>query len=90
LSRIREYLAQRPDVLKLWKKEIEADCGDPAVLAALMFGTALRANDGGIVLFSSTRPENIRRNVRSIEEDQFTSEQLDRFAALAVEVQGAL
>ncbi len=86
---VREYLAHRPDALKVWKKEIEADCGDPAVLAALMFGTAVRANDGGIVLFSSTRPETIRRNVRSVEEGRFSPEQLDRFAALATEVQRA-
>src|SRR5262249_34741050 len=65
---VREYLARYPDALRLWKKEIEADCGDPAVLAALMFGTAVRANSGGIVLFSSTRPEIIRQNVRLVEE----------------------
>ena len=87
--RVREYLALYPDALKRWKKEIEADCGDPAVLAALIFGSAVRANDGGIVLFSSTRLEAIRQNVRSVEEGHFSPEQLDRFAALAIEVQKA-
>ena len=89
LSRVREYLSRQPDVLKLWKKEVEADCGDPAVLAALMLGSAVRANTKGIVLFRSTRPETIRRNVRSIQESWFAPEQLDRFAALAAEVQRA-
>jgi D-threo-aldose 1-dehydrogenase len=89
-SRVRDYLARNPNALKLWKKEIGADCGDPAELAALIFGSAVRANDGGIVLFSSTRPESIRRNVRLVEEDHFSPEQLDRFAALAVEVQNGV
>lgn len=88
-SRVREYLSRQPDALKVWKKEVEADCGDPAVLAALMLGTAVRANAGGIVLFRSTRPETIRRNVRSIDESWFAPEQLDRFAALATDVQRA-
>jgi D-threo-aldose 1-dehydrogenase len=89
-TRIREYLARQPDALKQWKKEIEVDCGDPAVLAALMFGSAVRANAGGIVLFSSTRPEAIRRNVRSVEEGLFSPEQLDRFGGLALELQNSL
>ena len=54
-----------------------------------MLGSAVRANAGGIVLFRSTRPETIRRNVRAIEESWFALEQLDRFAALATEVQRA-
>jgi D-threo-aldose 1-dehydrogenase len=86
-SLIRQHFAHSPDTLKLWQKEIQADCGDPAVLAALMLGSALRDNAGGIVLFSSTRSEAIRQNVRSVEEGRFSSEQLDRFAALASQVQ---
>jgi D-threo-aldose 1-dehydrogenase len=87
ISLVREYLARYPDSLKRWKKELEADCGDTTVLAVLMLGAAVRANPNGIVLFSSTRPEAIRGNVRSVEEGQFSPEQLDRFVALATEVQ---
>jgi D-threo-aldose 1-dehydrogenase len=89
LSRVREYLTTQPDALTAWKKEVQADCGDPVVLSALMLGTAVRANAGGIVLFRSTRPETIRQNVRSIQERWFAPEQLDRFAALASAVRPA-
>jgi D-threo-aldose 1-dehydrogenase len=89
LSRIRDYLTRQPDVLKIWKKEVKADCGDPAVLAALMLGTAVRVYAGGIVLFRSTRPETIRRNVPSVQASWFAPEQLDRFAAPASVVQKA-
>jgi D-threo-aldose 1-dehydrogenase len=85
---LREHLARYPDVLKEWKKEIETDCGDPGILGELMLGAAVRANAGGIVLFSSTRPETIRRNVRSVEEGRFSPQQLDRFVALATKIQG--
>jgi D-threo-aldose 1-dehydrogenase len=84
---IREHFAHYPEAMTRWKKEVEADCGNPTVLAALMLGSAVRANSGGIVLFSSTRPDAIRQNVRSVEERQFSAEQLDRFAALATEIQ---
>jgi D-threo-aldose 1-dehydrogenase len=84
---VQQYLTRYPNSLNVWKKEIEADCGNPGVLAALMLGAAVKANAEGIVLFSSTRPETIRGNVRSVEEGQFTPEQLDRFVALATEIQ---
>jgi len=87
ISLVQQYLTRYPNSLNVWKKEIEADCGDPAVLAGLMLGAAVKANAGGIVLFSSTRHEAIRANVRSVEEGKFAPEQLDRFVALAAEVQ---
>jgi D-threo-aldose 1-dehydrogenase len=83
---IQEHLARCPEALKAWKKELEADCGDPAVLAGLMLASAVRANPDGVVLFSSTRPEAIRGNVRSVDEGRFSPDQINRFVSLATEV----
>jgi D-threo-aldose 1-dehydrogenase len=83
-----------PSLLKLvrderprerWSSELGLDCGQPTVLAELLLGYALNANARGIVLFSSTDAGRIRSNAALGESLPFSSEQIDRFAALARE-----
>jgi aryl-alcohol dehydrogenase-like predicted oxidoreductase len=46
-----------------WSGLVGCDLADPQVLSAVMLKAALLENPNGIVLFSSKRPEHIRRNV---------------------------
>lgn len=85
---LRESLAAHPEAARRWSAQLDANCMDPLVLSGMMLSYAVRANPGGIVLFTSTRPENIRANVRAITEGRFSPEQVDRFAELAMEPSG--
>jgi len=46
-----------------WSREVDADLGDRAALAALMLKAALEENPESVILFSSKRAEHIWRNV---------------------------
>lgn len=84
-TRLREKLSDDPEAARRWSRELDLDCTDPAVLSSLMLNAAVRANPNGVVIFSSTRPESIRANVRAVAESPPAPDQLDRFAALAWE-----
>ena len=80
---LRDYLEVRPDTLKGWSDTIGLDLANAGTLAPLMLAHAVSANPGGIVLFSSTRPNAIRENVRAVFEGRFADDQVQRFGALA-------
>jgi D-threo-aldose 1-dehydrogenase len=50
-----------------WSNEIGMDLSDERTLSILMLGAALEANRGGIVLFSSNRPDRIRTNASALQ-----------------------
>lgn len=84
-THLRAYLAAHPESLRRWSESLGLDLSDPGTLAPLMLCQALRANPGGIVLFSSTRPASILANARAVSESRFPPDQLDRFTNLALE-----
>jgi len=80
---LRELLRARPETLRTWSDALDLDLANAGTLAPLMLAHAASANPGGIVLFSSTRPEAIRENVRAVVEGRFAIDQIQRFGALA-------
>jgi D-threo-aldose 1-dehydrogenase len=64
-----------------WRILTGVDPHDALALAQLFLAHALRANPGGIVLFSSSKPENIQANVKSVKESIIDPAQLDGLAA---------
>ncbi len=80
---LKAFLADRPEVVKRWSDDLGLDLADSSGLAALMLASALSANPGGVVLFSSTRPRAIRENLAAIADGRFPPDQIDRFASLA-------
>lgn len=51
-----------------WSDAVDANLADPGVLASVLLQASLAENSTGIVLFSSRRPEHIRKNVRAVED----------------------
>jgi D-threo-aldose 1-dehydrogenase len=49
-----------------WSNEVGMDLSNEKTLSLLLLGAALRANRGGIVLFSSNRPDRIRANASAL------------------------
>ena len=65
-----------------WQSKIDIDPRDTTALAQVLLAHAVRANSSGLVLFSSTNPMNIRKNVKAIRDDAVTSNQIDALDAL--------
>lgn len=68
-----------------WTRALGADCADRAVVGGLLLNYAVRANAGGLVLFSSRSPGRIRDNARAVADAPFSGEQLRLFAGIAEE-----
>jgi aryl-alcohol dehydrogenase-like predicted oxidoreductase len=87
LAPVRALLSDRlrqDDRSSSWSAAVGADVRDPAVLARLLLGAALRRNPGGTVLASSRNPDHIRENARVVREPP-PSEQLDVFERLVAQ-----
>jgi D-threo-aldose 1-dehydrogenase len=63
------YLAESPDRSRTWSDRIGADLADEATLPTLLLSAALRRNQAGPVLFTTTRPERIGVAVSAATED---------------------
>lgn len=80
---LRHLFQARPETLKQWCGTLDLDLSDAGTLAPLMLAHALKDNTGGIVLFSSTKPESICANIKAVVERRFSDDQIDRFGELA-------
>jgi len=80
---LKAHLSKNPELARRWSEIVQADCGNPSILAAMMLRHAVRANQRGPVLFHSRHAESIRGNARAIAEEWFAPEQLEQFARLA-------
>lgn len=61
LGPIADHLAGRPGAIAGGHDEVGVDFGDLGVLADAVLAEALDSNEGGVVLYSSTRPHRIDR-----------------------------
>lgn len=59
LARLRQDAALRD----LWSSTLGIDAADPGAVAQAFLADAVQKNAGGIVLFSTTRPERLRTNL---------------------------
>jgi diketogulonate reductase-like aldo/keto reductase len=82
---LRSYLASNSVIATDWSCQIDADCTNPSVLAALMLNHAVAINGRGPVLFASRDPQRIRANANAVNRPAFSSDQLARFAKLALQ-----
>jgi D-threo-aldose 1-dehydrogenase len=57
---LRRFFAQSPGALDVWSKCLGADLALESTLPRMLLTAALRRNEAGPVLFSTTRPERVR------------------------------
>lgn len=82
---LRRYLSLNAELARTWSERVQADCGDPPTLAALMLNYAVQVNTRGPVLFHSRHVESIYADVRTVERSRIMPEQLHTFARLCRE-----
>lgn len=63
LDVIKKLLAEKPAIAEKYLERIGVDMRRPGVLAKLVLGYCLNANQSGVTLFSSGRPEGVREGV---------------------------
>jgi D-threo-aldose 1-dehydrogenase len=61
-------LASDDSLAREWKSMTHSDPHDPTALAQLFLAHALHSNRGGVVLFFSSKPANIKANVKIVKE----------------------
>jgi D-threo-aldose 1-dehydrogenase len=86
LRDVHQALMDRPDIRKRWSAETDLNLADIGTLADVMLKGALTRHPDGIVLFTSSKPDNIVRNVSIAENTRFEKNAL-RFCEL-VEQEG--
>jgi hypothetical protein len=79
---VSAFLGAHRDKAKEWSEKIGADCSQPSTSSALLLNYAVEANPGGLVLFSSMKPETVARNAKAVFEPEFFSAQIASFAQL--------
>jgi D-threo-aldose 1-dehydrogenase len=60
LERIAAHFKADPRRRAGWSQELGVDCASPRAIVSLLIRDALRANSGGVVLYSTRRPERLR------------------------------
>jgi len=81
LRDVHQALIDRPDVCNRWSAETDLNLADVRTLADVMLKGALTRHRGSIVLFTSSRPDNIIRNVGVAEDSRLEKNAL-RFCEL--------
>jgi D-threo-aldose 1-dehydrogenase len=87
LEEVHQALMDRPNIRKRWSAETDLNLADTGILADVMLKGALIRHPGSIVLFTSSKPDNIVRNV-SVAENTRLEKNAERFCEL-VEQEGA-
>jgi D-threo-aldose 1-dehydrogenase len=79
---VSAFLIAHRDKAKEWSETIGADCSQASTISALLLNYAVQANPGGLVLFSSMKPETIARNAKAVFAPEFSPDQIALFAQL--------
>jgi hypothetical protein len=79
---VSQWLDANPKIRLEWEVSLGLNLSQDGVLAALLLGLSMQANNGGIVLFSSSRCDRIRHAARVADEEAVSREQVQRFANL--------
>lgn len=67
MNLVRRHLEQHPEERAAWNDEVGVDCGRADDLGAVLFAEAFESNPHGVTLFTTTRPERIRKVVNERE-----------------------
>jgi predicted oxidoreductase len=80
-----ERLRVDANLAEVWRRSVGIDPLDPNALAQLFLAQSLRAEPNGLVLFSSSKPENIEAAAKTATDQSIGAAQLDRFVAAVSE-----
>ncbi len=78
-------LSSNHNLAKKWANIMRIDLRDTTSIVQLLLAHALHSNPGGLVLFSSSNPTNIRFNVRVATDSIIDTEQIEEFNLLIAE-----
>jgi D-threo-aldose 1-dehydrogenase len=76
------WLAANPRIRKEWEGQLNLNLLEKGGLPGLLLGLSMLANDGGIVLFSSSRCDRIREAARVADGNAISKEQILGFSNL--------
>jgi len=79
---VSSFLSAHVDKTKEWSEKIGVDCSQAFTISAFLLNYAEQVNPGGLVLFSSMKPETIAQNAKAVFEPKFSSAQLAVFSQL--------
>ena len=77
-----QWLDANPEIRSEWEIALSLNFSQEGSLEALLLGLSMHANDGGIVLFSSSRCDRIRDAARVADGNAVSNEQIQGFAKL--------
>lgn len=86
---IQSQLSENVSLRRTWSDEIDQDLSAPGCFQGLMLKAAFELRSDALILFSSTRPENIQANVQACEDNKLSKPAI-RLAELVKAYQGAL
>lgn len=79
---LRAALAVNSSLRGAISELLGADAAQPGVVSSAMLAWAAQDNPAGTVLFSSSRTDNMRANVRALRQDKFSPSTLGEFGRL--------
>jgi D-threo-aldose 1-dehydrogenase len=79
---VSAFLGAHRDKAKEWSEKIGTDCSQAFTISGLLLNCAVQANPGGLLLFSSMKPETVARNAKAVFEPEVTQDQTKLFAQL--------
>jgi len=85
-KKIKDFLDKSSSARKSWSDQLEIPSMDSDTLSALMLQYALHANPRGVVLFSSTHRDTIKKNARVAFDGKINPSQIQKFINLASKI----
>lgn len=73
---IGKMLNSNPTLTKRWSDQVDIDLSQPNMIGRLLFKAAIELRTIDLILFSSTKPENIICNVKAAEDNSLTQSAL--------------
>jgi D-threo-aldose 1-dehydrogenase len=67
LASLRAHVTADDARRRRWQRAVGEDCGNPEILAELLFRAAFRENASGVVLFGATQPGHIQAAAGALE-----------------------
>ena len=81
-SNLNAYFLRDKQALKKWSSELNYDLGKDDAIAKFLLLLSVQQNENGIVLFSSSKLVNIESNLKAINAEDISTEQIEIFRDL--------
>jgi D-threo-aldose 1-dehydrogenase len=79
---LSSFLLGDHDRARVWSEKLGVDFSQKFMLSGLLLNYAVAANPGGLVLFSSMKPETVAQNAKAVFAPEFSAAQVALFAEL--------